>query len=77
MSKFEIVKKCWECGGVGEISPAVPLGTLDADWPPYIECPVCGGSGEASDRWLMLDKLETKVNKILSNTNSILAKLKE
>ena len=78
MSKFEIMKKCGDCGGVGKVSPAVPLGTLDDNWPALITCPTCEGSGEeASDRWIMLNKLETKINKIVSNTNSILAKLQD
>ena len=78
MSKFEIIKKCGECGGVGEVSPAVPLGTLDDNWPALITCPTCGGSGEeASGKWIMLNKLETKINKIMNDTNSILAKLQE
>ena len=78
MSKFEIMQICGECGGVGEVIPAVPLGTLDDSWPARITCPTCDGSGEeVSDRWIMLNKLETKINKIVSNTNSILAKLQD
>ena len=76
MSKFEIMTKCGECGGVGEVSPDVPLGTLDANWPALITCPTCGGSGEASNNWIMLNKLETKINKIASDVNKILAKVK-
>jgi len=77
MSKFDIMQVCWECGGTGKISPPVPAGTLDANWPASITCPVCNGTGEASKKWIKLTKLETKINKILSNIDDILAKLSE
>jgi hypothetical protein len=76
MSKFNIMRECWECHGAGEVSPPVPGGTWNDNLPALITCPTCEGSGEASNNWMMLNKLETKINKIASDVNKILAKVK-
>jgi len=77
MGKFEIMTKCGECGGVGQVSPPVPLGTLDANWPASITCPTCEGSGKASSSWIRLNKLEDKINDVMDKCNDIFEKVSE
>ena len=69
MSKFNIMRECWECHGAGEVSPPVPGGTWNDNLPALITCPTCEGSGKASSSWIRLNKLEDKIDIILEKLN--------